>query len=219
MQYVLPLMPADNSSTRRMTTLHLMLAFALCGIGAGCIVLYWFTAVSPKFTAAYGPFALLGACCFIVGLGIAAIAMFNKSWLMKGKRSAWLRVAEMLLIGTVALAFALSGQIRPAVLFGMIGIAVLAATLWELRKPASHEAVISDAGVMIPKKGSSQLLRWSEIENVLLRHGILSIELTGNKLVQRSIRPDADFDAATIETFCQTYIRKFEKERAANADW
>ena len=219
MQYVLSLTPADTGSTRRMTTLHLMLALVLCGIGAGSFVLYWFTAVSPKFDHAYRPFAVLGACSFLAGLGIASVAIFYKNWLMQGRRSLGLRIVELLLMSGASLTFASGGERRPAMLFGIITLAILGAAVWERRKPAQPEARIDEHGITLPKGGFTQTIRWSEIEGVLLRHSILSIELTGNRLVQRSIQEESDFDASVIEAYSQVLIRKYEKQRAANAAW
>lgn len=219
MQYVLPLTPANTNSTRRMTTLHLMLAFVLCGIGAGCLVLYWFTAVSEKFAHAYRPFAIMGACSMLVGFGVAAIAVFNKQWLMQGRRSFWLRLFEVLMLAGIAATFAVFGQWRPAALFGFIGLAITVAAFWEWRKPVAEEAVIAEAGISLPKGTYNRLIRWSEIESVLLRHSILSIELIGNRLIQRSMRQDATPDTGAVEAFAKKYIQQYEKERAANAAW
>lgn len=219
MQYVLPLTPADTGSTRRMTTLHLMLSLVLCGIGAGSFVLYWFTAISPKFSNAFQPFAVLGACSIAIGLGVATITIFYKNWLMQGKRSLGLRIIEVLVIASTSLTFAIAGEKRPAALFGIVAATITAAALWELRKPALPRATIDEHGITLPKGGFAQTIRWSEIENVLLRHSILSIELIGNRLVQRSIHDEADFDASTIEGYSQMLIQKHEKQRAANAAW
>jgi hypothetical protein len=219
MQYVLPLTAADTGSTRRMTTLHVMLAFVLCGIGAGCLVLYWFTGISPKFTAAYRPFALLGIVSFLAGLAIVVTSVFYKKWLMQGRRSLMLRVIEVLILTSAGITFALAGQYRPATIFGVICLAILAATIWELRKPTAQQVLIDEKGITLPRRGLSHTIRWTEIEGVLLRHSILSVEVVGNQLVQRSIDKSASIDASSIESFSKTLIQKYEKERAANADW
>jgi hypothetical protein len=138
---------------------------------------------------------------------------------MEGKRSHWLRAAEVLILAATAITFAVNDQMRPALMFAIIGVAIIAATLWELRKPAAQEAVISPDGIAIPKGGMRQTIRWSEIEGVLLRHGILSIEMTGNRLIQRPVRSDVSIDVSRIEAYSTTLILKYEKERAANAAW
>jgi hypothetical protein len=219
MQYVLPLTAADTGSTRRMTTLHVMLAFVLCGIGAGCLVLYWFTGISPKFPAAYRPFAVLGSTSFLAGLAIVTTSVFYKKWLMQGRRSLMLRLIEVLILAAAGTTFAIVGQYRPATIFGVICVAILAATLWELRKPPAQQVLIDEKGITLPKRGLTHTIRWREIEAVLLRHSILSVEIVGNQLVQRSIDQTAPIDASSIESFSKTLIQKYEKERAANADW
>ena len=201
-----------------MTTLHLMLAFVLCGLGAGCLVLYWFTAVSPKFTAPYRPFAGFGIASLVAGLAIAGISAFYKNWLMKGKRSFLLRIAEILLLGGGCAVFFMAGQKPPAVIFGIVALMIAIAAVWEARTPAVQHIIINAAGVLLPKGGSTKLLRWSEIEGLLLRHSILSIELSGNRLLQRNIQTN-DMDAASLEAFSADHIQQHAKERAANADW
>jgi hypothetical protein len=200
-----------------MTTLHLMLAFVLFGLGAGCLVLYWFTAVSPKFTAAYTPFAVFGTCSLLAGIAIAAVAVFNKKWLMNGRRSAALRVIEVGLIGSAALVFLLAGQKIPAAIFGIVASLITIAAFWEAQKPAARTIVINESGISM-QHGGGKLYRWSEIESVILRHSILSVELIGNRLMQRAV-VDSDIDGGALETYCAGLIRQFERERAANAAW
>ncbi len=216
MQFELSLAGSDLVSNRRMTTLHLMLAFVLCGLGAGCFLLYWFTSVSPTFTSAYTPFALFGVCSMLAGFMIAAVSVFYKNWLMKGRRNILLRVLEIALLGGGALLFLLNGQQIPAVIFAIVAAMIVVATVWEAQKPVAQKVRIDEAGVSLPKNNSSRTIRWAEIEGLLLRHSILSIELTGNRLVQRSI-VDTDVDAEILEAFSAARIEQFATERAK--DW
>ncbi|MBS1615084.1 MAG: hypothetical protein JST06_03100 [Bacteroidetes bacterium] len=209
MQFVLPLLPLETGATRRMTTLHLMLALVLCGIGAGSFVLYWFTTISPNFKHAYKPFIWLGILSFLLGLGIFAAAIFYKNWLREGKRSLSLRILEVIAVLGASGTFAFAGQAKPAVLFGIIALAIFVAALWELRKPAAPQALINEQGIRLPKGGIIRLLPWTEIDRVLVRHGILSIELEGNRLLQRNLLPGVSNDAKSIEDFC--------KEKSAEA--
>ncbi len=196
-----------------------MLAFVLCGLGAGCLVLYWFTAVSGKFPVAHRPFLLLGLCSLIVGIAITVIAIFNKGWLMQGRRSIGLRVMEVLILASAGATFAIAGQWRPAAMFGVIAMAIVAATIWESRKPAAQEALINENGISLPKSGVAKTYRWTEIEAVLLRHDILSIELSGNRLLQRTVKETVSTDGAAVEAYSRQYINQYEKARAAANAW
>jgi hypothetical protein len=217
MQFVLPLMPADNGSSRRMTTLHVMLALVLCGIGAGSLALYWFTAISPNFKKPYAPFVLLGVASLLLGLGIIAAAIFYKSWLRAGKRSLGLRIIEIVMMGGASGTFAFAGQTRPAWLFALIAAAILLAALWEMRKPAAAHAVMDEKGIRLPKGGIMRLIPWSEVDKVLVRHGILSIELSGNRLLQRNLAAGSRPDAAAIEAYCGEQAAAAAVTRSA--DW
>lgn len=217
MQFVLPLMPADTGATRRMTTLHLMLALVLCGIGAGSLVLYWFTTISPNFKQAYTPFIWLGILSLLLGAGIFTAAIFYKKWLREGKRSLSLRLLEVLAVIGASLTFAFAGQAKPALLFGIIALAILAAAIWELRKPATPQALIDEQGIRLPKGGLIRLLPWTEIDKVLVRHGILSIELDGNRLLQRNLLPGMHHEAAAIEDFCKEQSAEAAQKRVP--DW
>jgi len=218
MQFELSLAGEDRASSRRMTTLHLMLAFVLCGLGAGCLALYWFTSVSPKFPTAYGPFAVFGICSLLAGSVIAAVSIFYKNWLMQGKRSILLRITEVAIIAGGGAIFFMAGQKIPATIFGIVAVMIALAIFWEARSPSAQSVTIDEAGITLPKGGLSKLIRWSEIETVLLRHDILSIELSGNRLIQRSIT-STDTDPQSLEAFSTGLIRQYDKERAANAAW
>jgi hypothetical protein len=216
MQFELSLAGHEAVSTRRMTTLHLMLAFVLCGLGAGCLVLYWFTAISPKFKAAYSPFAIFGICSLLAGLAIAAVSVFYKNWLLKGRRSFMLRVLEVLLIGGAAAVFFIAGQNIPAGVFGIAAALIALSALWERRAPSGRRVTIDASGISLPGGAIAKLLRWSEIESVLLRHNILTIELTGNRLIQRNILME-NVHPEDLEAFSAGMVRQHEKERVA--DW
>lgn len=200
-----------------MTTLHIMLALVLCGIGAGSLVLYWFTTVSPKFSKPHTPFIVLGACCLLVGIAIIAISIFYKNWLHSGRRNLRLRILEIACVAGACLTFALAGQTRAAMLFGIMAVAILAAVIWELRKPAEAQVLIDEKGIRMPRSGIMRLLPWSDVEKVLVRHGILSIELQGNRRVQLQLKPGSQPDAAAIETYCTE--KAAEGAVARSNDW
>jgi len=213
MQFELSLAGTDAVSNRRMTTLHLMLAFVLCGLGAGCFLLYWFTAVSPNFTSPYSPFAIFGVCSMLAGGMIAGISIFYKNWLLQGRRNILLRFLEIGLLSGGGLLFYLSDQHIPATIFIIVAFMISIATFWEAQRPAVQLVRIDKSGVSLPKNNSAKLLRWSEIEGLLLRHSILSIELTGNRLVQRNI-VDTDVDPSAIEIYSASLIEENATKRA-----
>jgi hypothetical protein len=196
-------------STRRMTTLHLMLAIALCGYGLGFIIIFWFI---------YPPFAGFGLASFIGGLAIGAIAILNKRWLTKGKRSLMLRFVEIGLFAAGAVFFALAGQLIPTLVFSFVAAMIGVAAAWETQTPGAQKILIDADGIRLPKGVMHKMLGWDEIEGLLYRHGILTIELSKNRLVQRSVN-NTQVDANALEAFGAEQIDRHSARRAENAAW
>ena len=220
MQFELLALPAnDRQTARRATTLHLMIAIALCAMAAGCGMLVWFKAILPATPRAVGPTRVFSIICLLCGSGILALTIFRRSWIMKGRRSFLLRTMEVALMAVLTIVFASAGHTKAAIIFSGVTLAILLVAIYEGRpRPQEHTIVVNDNGVKVPKSGLSKTYRWQEIESLLLRHGILSIELSGNILVQRELGKD-DVDAGLLEAFAASRIAAFAKERAANALW
>lgn len=192
-----------------MTTLHLMLAIALCGLGLGFMIIFWFL---------YRPFAGFGLGCFIGGLGIGAVAILNKRWLTKGRRSLVLRLFEIGLFAIGATIFAYAAWPIPALVFAAIGALIGLATVYETRQPVKSRILIDEKGILLPKGMTAKHIGWEEVEELILRHSILSIELSGNRLIQRNIENNHP-DVSALEAFSAEQIRLHAKERAENAAW
>lgn len=218
MQFELRPTDSEAVSSRRLTSLHLMLAFVLCGIGVNGLVLYWFRAQLQHFPLDYQPFALFGAVSFLAGLMIFGMFLFNRRWLMKGRRSLILRIAEIVLLLTSCVLFLKIGQQIPGIVFGIITALIAAAAAWEFALPKQQAIRIDATGVSFPKGGLKKQLAWDRIERVILRHGILSVELEGNKLIQKPVVP-AGVDTAALERFCEEQAALHAAKRAANAAW
>jgi hypothetical protein len=218
MQFELRLTDSEAGPSRRLTSLHLMLAFVLCGIGVNGLVLYWFRAQLQHFPQDYQPFALFGIVSFLAGLAIFGMFLFNRRWLMKGRRSLMLRIAEIALLLVSCVLFFQIGQRVPGFVFGVMTALVSAAAVWEFMLPKAQIILINETGIRIPKGGLSKSYNWVNIERVILRHGILSIELDGNKLLQCPVIP-AGVDVAALEAFCLEQSAKQAEGRAANAAW
>lgn len=218
MQFELRAIDSEAGPSRRLTSLHLMLAFVLCGIGVNGLVLYWFRAQLQTPTMHSQPFALFGVISFLAGLMIFGMLLFNRRWIMRGRRSLMLRIAEIALLLTSCVLFLQIGQLVPGLVFGIITALIAAAAAWEAFLPKQQSILINAAGVSMPKGALKKVYGWDRIERVILRHGILSIELEGNKLVQQPVVP-AGVDVAALETFCAGQAASHAAKRAANAAW
>jgi hypothetical protein len=51
-------------------------------------------------------------------------------------------------------------------------------------------------------------IRWSELENIILKDGILTIDFKNNKLIQNEIEGNDRIDEKKINSFCREYLNK-----------
>lgn len=216
MEFVLPV--SDRGvQQRHTTTLHVMLAFLLFGIGVTCEALYWFTSISPKFatTGAYQPFLFFGLACIAGSVAILLLTIFQKSWLRKERNNLLFRLIELALLVLSSALFFLHGWKSPAILFGLMSAVVIFALVRERMAGIGSNITIDEKGIFLPLASRNKFLPWREIASVILRFGILSIEYTGNHLMQQNIG-DPMPDAAALEAFCREQVELHKSERS---DW
>lgn len=195
-----------------------MLAFVLCGIGANGLVIFWFRKELQAVPQDFQPFAIFSIVSFLAGLMIFGLFLFNRNWLRKGNRSMIVRIVEIALLLISCVLFLRIGQRVPGIVFGVIAALISAAAVWEFMLPKHQVIKVNATGVSLPKGGLTKVLGWDRIERVILRHGILSIELEGNKLLQNPVLMQ-DVDVSALERFCADQAALHAEKRAANAAW
>lgn len=218
MQFILPL-HEDARTQRHATTLHVMLAFLLFGIGVATEGLYWFTSVSPNFKAfgAYKPFLFFGIACLAASIVLILLTVFQKTWLREGKNNLLFRIIEMVLLATSSVLFFMNGWNMPALLFGLMGAVVVFAILRERRTAESGRVSIDDAGIIVSTAARTRKLAWNEVESVLLRFSILTIECKDNRLIQQNIAGNTA-NAAALMDYSKEKIEA-AKAVAVGNDW
>lgn len=192
-----------------------MTGLALLAVGIVSSVLYWFTHISPKFKGAHSPFGIFGLVCVLAGLIVLVIAVFNKKWLRRPRANLVLRITELIILLGSTGAFYLFGWHIPAAMFGVLSLAVLFALFWEQSGSKGQAVLIDDAGVHLPFAFRGRTLPWWEIEQVLLRHGVLTVDCFDNHLYQWNVQPPA-FSPAAFEEDCTARIAASEADRKKN---
>lgn len=216
MQFILPVQE-DGVSQRHATTLHIMLAFLLFGIGAAAIGLFWFTSVSPAFQqhgGAYKPFiffgiaALLGAACIIL------LSVFQKNWMRQERNSLIFRGVEFILLAVSSVLFFINKWNMPAALFGIMALVVIFAIIRERNQAKAGNITIDAGGVRL----RGRKIDWKDIENVLFRFGTLTVEMKGNKIIQQNIGATTT-DGKALEHFSREMIETHKVAAVAENDW
>lgn len=209
MEFIFPL-PASDRQQRQSTTLHLMVAVALMGMGIAGALMFWFTGVSANFKTPFRPFAVFSCLCAMMGAGLLLIAIVRRRWLADKRPATMLRVIEILLLAGITGGLLLYGWYKPALLIGFLSAIVLLSLFWEQSHATQGFVRLNEHGISV--SGKLRGYRWAEIKALRLKQGVLSIEATGNRLWQENV-PTHDVDEEVFVPWCDAQIKKHEAER------
>jgi len=201
------------------TALHLLVAFTVCISGAITLLLYKLFTVNLGSADPISTLNLLkwiGISIITIGILMLGLIIIKSKWLKRPKTNAAFRVFELLML-LFFCGFSILEHITiPAITYGLLVIATLMALFWENNGNNNVKVFVTDEGIRLPFHARRRFIAWTEIEVVLLRFGILTIDCTNNKLYQWDVRY-ADFDADTFEKYCDKIVEENKSKRIA--DW
>lgn len=153
-------------------------------------------------------------------MGISAIilfaGMFRNKWLRKPANNRIFRILELIVLAAISI-FMLTKQYNvPAALFGLLAATIVFSLFWESGKKTNTSVLFTDSGTKLPVTSRRRHLNWHEIEQVLLRHGTITINCIDNRLYQW-ITTKHDTDVNAVEAYCNAMIEAAKKDR--KADW
>jgi len=201
MVYDLPL-AEEKVKPHQVTTLHLVCALGFIGTGA-IIAVYNYT------------IPIWGGALLVAGIVLLGLTLFKNRWVTRTANLP-VRIAELL----IALAIALYSMTQhwkfPTGMFGVLSAGILFAMFWERKSGAVLYVHIDESGLQLPVL-RRRTLPWTEVEEVVLRFSILTINCTDNHLFQWTIA-DTNTDPEIFEAFCNAQVEKHKSERR-NDDW
>jgi hypothetical protein len=100
----------------------------------------------------------------------------------------------------------------PAFSYGILTLAVIFSIIMENTKAAMHIHV-DDEGIKLPASVRLRFVAWPQIEKVLLRYGVLTIDCADNKLLQLDVAQPT-FSAESFEQYCDEKVEEGKKKRA-----
>lgn len=203
MIFELPL-TEERVKPHQVTALHLMAAFAF--IGSGMI-----------FHFAYAPAKVWGLALAIGGLLLLLLTIFRNKWLISRSVNRIFRIAELMIMLSLASLAGMHKWTPPAVMFGVLSAAVLFALYWEQTAQSALFVYIDEQGVKLPVTSRRRFISWMDIDQVLIRFGTLTVNCADNRLYQHTIGK-ADIDMDIFNAFCDKYIAEGKEKRDKN-DW
>lgn len=215
MNFELPL-AEEKVKKQQVVALHLIVAFTMIGSGAFLLLIqYLLKSLSGDIRADLLNFSFSGAWgagIIIIGLLFLFLVIFKSSMLTEKETNRLLRIGELLVMLFFTGFAAIHNLLVPSLIYGLIAAAILFGIYWESVSDNTLYIKIDERGIRLPINSRRRFLEWWEVENVLLRFGILTIDCYDNRLFQWDIKT-INFDKEDFQRFCSSHISENRKKR------
>ena len=191
--------------------LHFLVGLALFTFGVLSYLFYFYTINITNAASSMPELKRWGPLMLFPGAVILFISLFRGNWLKKSKNNRLLRIIEISCSLLSCGYFALGHWWLPAGIFGILAATLLLAGLWENSKNRAQFITIDGKGVQLPATSRRKSLEWREIEQVILRFGILTIDCVDNHLYQWNVNTP-DFSKEELETYCSKMVEEHKEE-------
>jgi len=152
------------------------------------------------------------------GVALLVICIFFNKKVIQSPANFALRLIEILLFIPI-LIYSLSQKwYLPAAYSGAGLLGIILAYYWEKNGKKARQALFNDKGVFIAGLGRKSEMAWQDIEKVMLRHRVLTIDCKDNKLFQINVESrQEELSREAFEAYCKIQIEA--KKHLYKADW
>lgn len=203
---------------QQVITLHLIVTFVLLATGAFLfLVQYLVNSLSGDSRVTFAltdHAAIYGSIAIGLGLGLLTLCLVRGRWLLNRKVNVAVRVAELALLLFLAVCAFIVGATVPAILYLLVSGAVIFSIYWERIADNTMYVRIDERGIRLPASSRLRALRWEEVEDVILRFGILTVNCCDNRLFQWNINR-ADINKDEFRRFCEQRLAQSRDKRKA----
>lgn len=215
MGFELPL-AEEKVKRQQVITLHLIVTFTLIATGILLLLLQvLLNSLSGDHRAALVTVTLpnaLGVVVLLAGLSLLGVLLFKNRWLTEKKNNRIFRIVELAVLLCMASFAAINQLMVPASIYGVVAGAILFAIYWESVSDNTLYILVDERGIKLPLTSRKRFLQWWEVENVLLRFGVLTIDCHDNRLFQWNIKT-INFDKDQFHRFCVEHISVSREKR------
>jgi hypothetical protein len=182
----------SRTKVHQVTALHLLAALAFLGAGA---IIYVY-----NFQITYYGLALI-----VLALGLMGITIGRNKWINKLEVNVYFRILELVLAVVLAIYSFQQGWKPPMGIFGVLTLALGFALVWERPSFNAIEIMITDDAIKLPSNQGRRYIEWEEVEQIIFKYGILSVNCKDNRLFQWNVK-DAPMDPKAFERDCNSKI-------------
>jgi len=153
-----------------------------------------------------------GLAVLLGGFALLALLIFKNKWLTEKKTNRIVRAVELAILLCFAGFAAMNKLAVPAIIYGLVAAAILFAVYWESVSDNTLYIEVDKRGIRLPITSRKRFLEWWEVDNVLLRFGVLTIDCHDNRLFQWNIQT-ISFDKESFQRFCSEHIAESKEKR------
>lgn len=219
MNFELPLTEVKVKK-QQIIALHLTICFALIVTG---ILLLTFQYIQHLATFKDAPLILLhpqkwhGYITILAGIILLITVVRKSNWLLQQKNNRLLRILEFIIIASFAIVALLHELNVPAGIYTLLSIAIIYALFYEASSGVPLVIIIHDKGIKLPATSRKRDLQWWEVQKLILRHSVLTIDCYDNRLFQWNIA-NPTIDVTLLEEFSKKHIAA-NSEKHKKMDW
>jgi hypothetical protein len=207
-----------QKAERQSTFLYLLNGFTMTGMGAFSYLLGNTAWIKSVFHRSVLPLGILSIGLLVYGLLLLFAVFFrNKQWLQNAKAAKWIRLFCIVANLKVSILFLLSNWWLAAAIAALLLGAQLFALILQRKIGQPLSTQFATDQIILPASARRRTLAWTEVNRVLLRHGILTIDCVNNVLYQWPIDQMPAFSADELEAFSIAQIELAKPNRSS--DW
>ena len=204
--------PIQNQllKTNQITAMHMMVAIIFIILGA-------ITSSVPKdIVASYDIYInIYGYIILLLGILIIILSIFFNKKIIQSKYNSILRYIEVIVLISILIYTFINSWYLPFTYATTTLLGVIFAIIWEHHGKKQHAIKLDKDGLYIPKFLRQQKLNWHEIERLMIKHGLVTIDCRNNKLYQFQLTNNDIKEE--VSTYAQQKIE--ENESKYDAGW
>lgn len=192
---------------RHANSLYLTTGFACIGIGGITLLIGRADWAKTLFYDPVVSASVLGAISLAYGIALLILTFSKNKWLLQPATNRLFRITSAVLLAFLSVTFAYSLWWLPAGLYGLLSVTNLFALFYERRSSQPGTIVFAEEDIALPAVIKGKYLEWSDVNRVMVRFGILTVDCVDNHLYQWNIKMP-EFSVEMFEKFCILHIEK-----------
>lgn len=207
------LLEGKQLKRNQVTGMHLMVGFLLIAIG----VVTWAVPDTVKQTALHF-LNYVGLVYLFLGVIIVIVCMFFNKRIIQTQANTALRIIEIIALSIILIYSLSKSWYLPAGYSITALLGIIAALYFEKIGKKDKKAFFNEEGIFIEGFFVKKRTSWEDIRNVILKHGILTIDKRNNKLLQLNIsKNNINKEFVAVESYAKNLIKKNEDKY--QKDW